>query len=798
MKGPVSWLLGRGLLVKLKWIILYALVGDRFSGKDWMAGKQVDYRREEPDEFWFDYLADTGDSQRAAYSIARLCLSHLYLDPGDLERRLSAERTPATRRLRRGKFLFVGGDTSYHTADYRTLADRFQLPFRWAHKDLTDGHRPSRVKRSIFGIPGNHDYYDALDGFNRQFRAPAAHSEHLPADRRKGGPQLEIPGYRRVQEASYVAMSLPHGWTFLGIDAQEGKVDLRQLAFFSNVLREQAPKKLIVATPEPLVVFGRDPGRDAGIVRTLRALGLPCPFVGELPEEERTIPAGSCRLDLAGDVHHYARYGATGASPHYASVVSGIGGAFLHPSHTRVGDHAPDALYPKEDVSRDVVNREIFNPWVLLQGGNVAIIGFVVWVVLLLAVRGAPGSLGDLMGWAPGHPLLHPAIAPDQLREWPAVLRACAGFLATGTLATLAACLFYRHSHGMNRSLAAHAPPAAAATGELADPDAEDDSGDPGRSWGSYAAFLLLPLSTWLPERLAGAPEQIGPLTQSVLLCGFAALGLSIVYAAVWHGEVLATRAKKWRVMLFDDLATVVIALFGLAYTAYAFLRYGGQPVAVLGFHVVLIAVVLACSAGLVALALGVGGARHATAWKPLFFLLGMIHAALQLGLPIAWSAAGVSPAVLLYVPLFLVLNVLGYHAGKGGHRWTMLALWVLGGAAAFAVPIALGPAEPPGTLGWAWYLVPCLLLPVISFGWYLAVSLAFDGHNNEAGGAARVERFNQFIRFCVTPDGLTGYVIAVDQPKGRFDPISAHVEDVFTIRPRSARRSRAPRPAAA
>jgi hypothetical protein len=26
--------------------------------------------------------------------------------------------------------------------------------------------------RPIFGIPGNHDYYDMLDGFRRQFREP--------------------------------------------------------------------------------------------------------------------------------------------------------------------------------------------------------------------------------------------------------------------------------------------------------------------------------------------------------------------------------------------------------------------------------------------------------------------------------------------------------------------------------------------------------------------------------------------------------------------------------------------------
>ena len=47
--------------------------------------------------------------------------------------------------------------------------------------------------------------------------------------------------------------------------------------------------------------------------------------------------------------------------------------------------------------------------------------------------------------------------------------------------------------------------------------------------------------------------------------------------------------------------------------------------------------------------------------------------------------------------------------------------------------------------------------------GWYFAVCFAFNGHNNEVGGAARIENFKEFIRFRLTHDGLTGYVIAVD-----------------------------------
>src|SRR6185503_17226646 len=148
-----------------------------------------------------DYISDTGDGMTATYSIAYLCLSDLWTDvagtelpPGDPEyenKVLLRMRTKPTdsvaglKKLPRGEFLLVGGDTSYHMADYASLSMRFQQPFKWAYEDLReDLHQPAvgngkveneeeiRRLRPIFGIPGNHDYYDMLDGFRRQFRVP--------------------------------------------------------------------------------------------------------------------------------------------------------------------------------------------------------------------------------------------------------------------------------------------------------------------------------------------------------------------------------------------------------------------------------------------------------------------------------------------------------------------------------------------------------------------------------------------------------------------------------------------------
>jgi hypothetical protein len=64
----------------------------------------------------------------------------------------------------------------------------------------------------------------------------------------------------------------------------------------------------------------------------------------------------------------------------------------------------------------------------------------------------------------------------------------------------------------------------------------------------------------------------------------------------------------------------------------------------------------------------------------------------------------------------------------------------------------------PSALAGGAGAIICCLWT-----GWYFAICFVFNGHNNEVGGAARIEEFKQFIRFRLTRNGLTGYVIAVD-----------------------------------
>jgi hypothetical protein len=240
---PVAWLLGPQLLASLKWVALYTAFKGKLDPRDWMQAEVHcfdDHSRYNhnvsPDEYWFDYMSDTGDGQRAMYSLAYLCLSDLWLMPSapvGTSVAFEPEHMAAHAiRLPRGEFLFVGGDTAYPTADYPSLAYRFQAPFQWAYNDLQQKGRLADApeRRPLFGLPANHDYYDVIDGFNRQFRRPTS-DEDTP-NQAGLSPLLSIPGFRRCQTASYTALQLPFGWWLWGLDAEVGKVDIRQREFF--------------------------------------------------------------------------------------------------------------------------------------------------------------------------------------------------------------------------------------------------------------------------------------------------------------------------------------------------------------------------------------------------------------------------------------------------------------------------------------------------------------------------------------------------------------------------------------
>ena len=104
--------------------------------------------------------------------------------------------------------------------------------------------------RVLLGIPGNHDWYDGLDGFGRMFRrrergprqargeplSPRMREQHAAWAREflVGGTiekpgALVLAGYMPVQGASYFALTLAPRLELLAVDRQLTGVDSRQI-----------------------------------------------------------------------------------------------------------------------------------------------------------------------------------------------------------------------------------------------------------------------------------------------------------------------------------------------------------------------------------------------------------------------------------------------------------------------------------------------------------------------------------------------------------------------------------------
>jgi hypothetical protein len=322
-------------------------------------------------EVWLDFVADTGDDYDVSAAVARMLFAEYAVSGAE------------PRTLPRGDLLLFGGDTAYPAASAKEIERRLLRPWNRALRHRADG-RP----RVLLGIPGNHDWYDGLDGFGRLFRRSAtgdlvaptssadgagsagtsaaiddpAHGRaegviqrHLHVDElaesirlaeeaieslaallrrstvQRAG-RLTLAGYTAVQEASYWALPLAPALDLWGVDRQLRGADFRQRVFFAQRRVEAAPRKILFVAPDPALAYGEPnlPG-----TKLLEACGLRL--------------ASSRLFYLTADFHHYERHTVEGS----VHVVAGGGGAFLHgtrldpaPSGAR-----PDCVYPDRRTS---------------------------------------------------------------------------------------------------------------------------------------------------------------------------------------------------------------------------------------------------------------------------------------------------------------------------------------------------------------------------------------------------------------------------------------------------------------
>lgn len=291
-------------------------------------------------DVWIDYVSDTGDDVSVSRAVARLVATDYDLpDPDGADAMVRAPR---------GDILLFGGDTAYPVATAHEITNRVLVPFNDELARRDDG-RP----RVLLGIPGNHDWYDGLDGFGRMFRrrdddADARPStvgvsrrmlEHYAEWTRElvlGGTVdkpalLTLQGYTPVQGASYFILPLSAEVHLVAVDRQLRTIDTRQRRFHRRWLQDHPEASPWVLMADPLFAFGEASPTGTEVVRSL-----------ELDFDARP------HFLLAGDIHHYERL----EDDRLLHVVAGGGGAFLHPAPLVRGRREAKVRWPGAAQSR--------------------------------------------------------------------------------------------------------------------------------------------------------------------------------------------------------------------------------------------------------------------------------------------------------------------------------------------------------------------------------------------------------------------------------------------------------------
>jgi hypothetical protein len=317
-------------------------------------------------DLWLDFVADTGDDVAVSRAVATLVFAEYELPDPDAEGCfLSAPR---------GEILFFGGDTAYPVATAQEITNRVIVPFNQVLESLPPG--PPRV---LLGIPGNHDWYDGLDGFARMFRRNPDDEEGVARPSVVGISQrmieryaewarqfvrggtiekpkaLALTGYQPVQAASYFALPLTSRLHLVAVDRQLGNLDWRQVRYFDSWRTRSADVSQLVLLPDPLFAFGAPSPTGTAMVQALNL-------------DLETKP----HFLLSGDVHHYERIQHARA----LHITAGGGGAFLHPAPLRRGQRLSAELeWPTVAQSRLLLLQV---PWKVMRGNS----GFLPHLVL--------------------------------------------------------------------------------------------------------------------------------------------------------------------------------------------------------------------------------------------------------------------------------------------------------------------------------------------------------------------------------------------------------------------------------
>ena len=275
-----------------------------------------------PQPVWMDYVADTGDGHvpttAVAWHLARgligrgpegrpTTMTQAIDLAGNVELTDAVELAARPRpdgpdvTLPRGSLLVIGGDLAYPVGTSAAYRDRLTGPYQQACDGLEAA--PDGTDPVVVAIPGNHDWYDGLDGFSA-----------LLCD------QGRLGVWRTVQRRSYAAVQVAPGWMLFAVDggSSGSDVDPVQLDYFTRIGASLGDEvRLILAWPTPAWADGH---------RHVEAQVSLDRFILDTLGDPRRVA-----LFVSGDSHHYAHLADPVSGVHY--VTAGGGGAFTHPTH---------------------------------------------------------------------------------------------------------------------------------------------------------------------------------------------------------------------------------------------------------------------------------------------------------------------------------------------------------------------------------------------------------------------------------------------------------------------------------
>jgi hypothetical protein len=265
-------------------------------------------------------------------------------DPGEADSSQYAVVEPLLEAGRDSAFVVVMSDVVYPAGDVNDYVNAFYIPY-------------AEYPKPIYALPGNHDWYDGLDGFMFHFcdaeplppvsyrrssftlrerlartlwrRANRPRRAELYAYRSERPPWSAIDNPGPPQPGPYFAIDIGP-WLLVCIDTGiTGNVDREQADWLVRVSNEEDKPKVLL-TGKPIWVDGE---YHAGDIEW--ATGFHAPF--ERVDDIVRHPDHGYVAAIGGDIHNYQRYGVdvddTAGPRRIEYIVAGGGGAYLSMTH---------------------------------------------------------------------------------------------------------------------------------------------------------------------------------------------------------------------------------------------------------------------------------------------------------------------------------------------------------------------------------------------------------------------------------------------------------------------------------